>query len=196
MSKAGELSELCTDIPSKHGDAKNRFTALIKCTEAIAVELDTRPRLPENAVIIVDSPNKCPRGWVIFDKSAARVIVGAGNFSDGMDEKFAFDENGQKLKPYAYHQHGGESFVTLKMPQMPSHSHPVTSSPPHTNIHDGFGGSPNNYGLRPNYDPNVLPQTGWSQTQHHNFMGTLGNNQPHNNMPPYVALYFCKKSPQ
>jgi microcystin-dependent protein len=24
-------------------------------------------------------------------------------------------------------------------------------------------------------------------------MATDGGNQPHNNMPPYIALYFCKK---
>ena len=76
---------------------------------------------------------------------------------------------------------------------MPRHGQIVTSSPPTLNIRNGFGGSSADYGLRPNYDPNVQPVEGWSLPQHPDFVSKTGGNQPHNNMPPYIALYFCKK---
>ena len=88
---------------------------------------------------------------------------------------------------------GGEASVQLSWDEMPKHRHTITSSPPSKDIHDGFGGSSEHRGLSEVYDPSILPQPGWSRTQHGEFMSEAGGDQPHNNMPPFIALYYCKK---
>lgn len=72
---------------------------------------------------------------------------------------------------------GGEEMVTLSEAQMPRHGHSVFAV---TDVGapgiDGF--------LVRGPGPNRIPQGA---------VGTSGGNQPHNNMPPYIALAFCIK---
>lgn len=73
---------------------------------------------------------------------------------------------------------GGEETVTLSEAQMPKHSHKISGT---------LSGYP-------------LP---WFESQRSHpvptgvggaiFDWSSGDGKPHNNMPPYIALYFCKK---
>ncbi len=146
--------------------------------------------LPNGAVVAFDRDREigktCPKGWKLFSPAGGRFIVGAGQHENGLTKYPSFaEDNTQAI--------GGSEKAFINIDEMPAHNHPITSSPHGTDIHDGFGGSPNHHGLRPEYDPSVQPTKIWAPTQHPDFMGKIGGNQPHNNMPPYIALYFCKK---
>jgi hypothetical protein len=139
--------------------------------------------IPSGAVVAFDRPDGCPEGWrADISAAAGRMIVGV----DGKDFRLPYIEG----KPeYVV---GGERTHTLTTEEMPPHRHTITSVPD-KDIHDGFGGSSEERGLNPIYDPSILPRPDWSQTQHSEFMSEEGDGLPHNNMPPFIALYLCKK---
>ena len=119
----------------------------------------------------------CPNGWEPFEPAKDRFIVGAGG-------KYA-----------VVGTVGGEEEVTLSNTEMPAHNHRIST------VGVNFGGG----------DPSVVaPRSGvpghldlgWyingssSEIEEPNgaFIYHEGQNQPHNNMPPYIALYFCQKT--
>ncbi|MEM0945168.1 MAG: hypothetical protein AAGI70_14620, partial [Pseudomonadota bacterium] len=115
----------------------------------------------------------CPRGWSLFKAAGGRMIVGAGEHENaGVSEYPSFaDDPGDAT--------GGEERVTLTVAQMPRHSHQERGSnrldvaqAPRDQIH-----------------VQDVDNTGFQKIISHE----SGGGQPHNNMPPYIALYFCKK---
>lgn len=149
--------------------------------------------LPSGAVVAFEA--KCPSGWSRFEPAASRVILGAST-KDELDNgpsRLRRGSNGDELNARPLGSYGGTEQVTLKPAQMPSHSHTVTSSPPGRDIHDGFTGSGEHYGLSPVYDPAMATTSNWPEVQHPHFMSTEGAGDPHFNMPPYVALQYCRK---
>ena len=79
---------------------------------------------------------------------------------------------------YGYRDIGGEEEVTLSLPQMPKHQHllPVAQNEPNEE-----------WAFRADGEGN------WTGV-HHRISDFSGGDEPHNNMPPYIALYFCKKN--
>lgn len=150
------------------------------------VNEEVRAGVPAGAVAAFDLVKGCPPGWSEFQQAAGRFVLGVGAGNE--------DENGEFLSERALSDTGGEEEVTLTEAQIPRHRHAISSQ--HRDVgplHDGFGGSPRDYGLRPNFDPNPSTVEGWSRALHKNFMEPIGQGKAHNNMPPYIALYFCKK---
>lgn len=147
----------------------------IKALETRLKELEQAPapapigkEIASGTVVAFDLPNGCPDGWTEFADAAGRVIIGQGS---GM-----VDENGQPLMSRKYREHGGEEKHTLTVAEMPSHQHSVYQ---HAGYHGGDveGAS-----------------AGDARTMVHAAVsGPTGGGEAHNNMPPYVALYFCKK---
>lgn len=83
---------------------------------------------------------------------------------------------------YAAGTTGGEANVTLTINQMPSHAHQAVGY--NEAIPEGSG----NFlalGRRTSDSPNVELQ---------NAIETAGGNQPHNNMPPYLAVYAWRRT--
>ena len=74
---------------------------------------------------------------------------------------------------------GGEREVTLTIPQMPTHGHRVQYGGADTAVNDSNMDPGSNWGVRGTIGPAITSEA--------------GGNQPHPNMPPYIALYFCKK---
>lgn len=142
--------------------------------------------IPSGAVIAFDLAKGCPAGWRSYPQLAGRMVIGVGRGS--------VDERGRFLTPRELYDDGGNEKVALNLKEMPPHRHTITSSPPDTNIHDGFGGSGSNFGLRPEFDPSVEARPGWSTTQHRFFMSEEGKGEAHDNMPPFLALHYCIKS--
>ena len=81
-------------------------------------------------------------------------------------------------------QTGGETEVSLETPHMPEHSHKLSDSetalliPEIANVPGDFQ-SGGDYSIQMS---STIEDT-----------SEVGGNQPHNNMPPYIALYFCRK---
>lgn len=135
------------------------------------------PDLPGDAVVMFDG--KCPEGWGLYDEVGGRFVVGAGAHSNT-------DETGQRLEKYKPWASGGEERVALTTEQMPNHRHNVLG----IGNKDGNGSNiiPENIALvADGANRGVIGTIDWGFTE------TTGNNQPHNNMPPYIALSFCKK---
>lgn len=118
-----------------------------------------RPAVPSGAVVAFDGA--CPDGWDPYQIAGGRFVVGAGDHPNG----------GTTHKPGAT---GGEEMHTLKIEELPSHSHPYSSL---SSVVGGCGLEGCNSQLQKND----------IQT------GAIGEGKPHNNMPPYIALTYCKR---
>ena len=148
-------------------------------------------KIPSGAVVAFDFDIKissgCPKGWNFFEPAGGRVIVGAGDHQN----KWFRSETGEVVSITIYPTYvqdiragfsetassratGGEERVTLTVAEMPSHSHdlPVNSDP-------------SAQGLK--WQNGYNKKTGMSTSE-------AGDSQPHNNMPPYISLYYCKKN--
>lgn len=81
---------------------------------------------------------------------------------------------------YANGTTGGEATHTLTENEMPSHKHKNFVGQT-----DGTGTYSNN-----------LPQSAWTNKNYWNYYETdaVGGGQPHNNMPPYLAVYVWKRT--
>lgn len=117
----------------------------------------------------------CPEGWRQFDPANGRVIVGI----DGRQE-YAVTLHGG-VPDFAT---GGEEEVTLTEEQMPTHDHATI-----------VGRSPeDSRGWERIYVGDVV-----TMAVHNDFYfggethatAVAGSATPHNNMPPYIALYWC-----
>ena len=103
--------------------------------------------------------------WVAFGAGKVMVGLDAGDTS--------FDTVGET---------GGEKTHTLTIAEMPVHSHAqyVTASP-------GTGGS----GIRQDYDADASGLTAYPQGVN---TGGAGSGGSHNNLQPYIVVYFWKRT--
>ncbi|MEO0990677.1 MAG: hypothetical protein AAFX00_06995 [Pseudomonadota bacterium] len=127
--------------------------------------LTTAPEgVPSGAVIAFTS--SCPKdGWSEFEDARGRVIIGTNpSRTHGYEAR-------------AHESTGGAEKVTLSVEQMPAHSHSIQRAGADTAVNGVTIGT--NWGVRSTIGPDVT--------------NTTGGNQPHENMPPYIALYWCKK---
>ena len=128
--------------------------------------------LPHGIVAAFDRSG-CPPGWAPFTDAAGRVIVGEGQ-AVGLTKR-------------RYRDLGGEETQTLLIDQMPNHKHKV-------------------HAIEGDYEPGARlmhrwiekPQKGHEdnpvvRTDDFRYTEPTGESKSHNNMPPYIALYFCKQ---
>lgn len=128
-------------------------------------DLEAQPEgVPVGAVIAFDRPNGCPRGWSEFEDARGRTVLGA---------------NAERTHGYTarkFREIGGEEDVALTVEEMPNHKHSIQTPYIHGpgTVFGAVKGKPR----APYFQGQTLLSDG---------------GQPHNNMPPYIALYFCKK---
>ncbi len=124
--------------------------------------------LPKGAVIAVNSSESvtCPGDdWKLFKPAKGRFIIGAGHSdTDGLTPRKPFET-------------GGKERHALTVKEMPKHSHGGTlqSSGYSFEHHQSNGRLP---GQKHGYDRDTA---------------FTGEGKAHNNMPPFIALYFCEK---
>jgi hypothetical protein len=129
----------------------------------------------KNAVVAFNTGDKCPDGWLPFDDGIARVIIGAGQ------------TEGLSLRRYA--ETGGNETAVLK----------YTNLPPFTvlkvSYNAGSGGAFNTI------TDLVAGLKDYNEAQPHSSYVVGGNTiTPHHDadpigiMPPYIALYLCKRN--
>ena len=138
-----------------------------------------RTTVPSGAVVAFDLPNGCPEGWSAYPEAWARFIVGAVSEDDlgKIPGDFREDARGEDLSSRLFGKPGGEEQHKLTKPEMPKHSHSLYESKREQRQDEGGGV----FALAG--QGNVPPYETTAQ----------GGSEPHNNMPPYVALYYCKK---
>lgn len=144
---------------------------------------DTRLRdalgvVPAGAVVAFDHADGCPPSWTEFTAGAGRFIIGVG-----YGYRLVY-ERGE-----AQYQTGGEETHALTIEEMPPHQH-VTSllgATRHGRLTLGNAGERIAGIAGSNYSSMEGTYT--------SFEGGAddGSVKPHNNMPPYIALYFCRK---
>lgn len=132
--------------------------------------------LPKGAIIMWYGGNTAPAGWAICDGSKDtpdlrdRFVVGAG-------------------KSYAAKDTGGENMVTLTQAQMPEHAHSISTQNGKL-MGDGVyerddfrdGGHLKGFDRGRAGIVDAIGRTEYT-----------GNNQAHENRPPYYALYYIMK---
>ncbi len=188
---------------------KSRIQAVEHDIERISVALEQGPfstethehvveGIPTGAVVAFPSngpgARACPVGWRLFQEGIGRMIVGAGNIAESPLEEFLFTDRlawHEGMKPGILTV-GGREQVLLEDEHLPTHNHlppsPLTfvwlNQAEVGNNHLPFVGSvqADAQGLRRNITVDAAEK-----------LRTTGGSQPHNNMPPYIALYFCKK---
>jgi len=138
---------------------------------------------------IVAYAEDCPRGWSRFRPATSRVIVGAGDLFT--------PENGQKasikiLSIYDSGKTGGFEKVKLEQKHLPPHKHDVDVKE-HTHKYNIVTGTTDNNKYGPQRAHGNI-ETG--ETLPSDLTVSVsggGESEPHDNMPPYIALYFCQK---
>lgn len=128
--------------------------------------LEKELKLFENAVVAFES-EACPDGWVPYTAASGRTIIGAGI--------------GMGLKARILHDSGGTETHRLTPSEMPEHSHEIEGMTHYS------------------YDTTKIPRTHtnlYTKNNNFQFKGmtlSTGSSAPHNNLPPYYVLTFCKK---
>lgn len=128
----------------------------------------------------------CPRGWSLFEPAGGRMIIGAGRHSNGHTEYPAFADAPSRAV-------GGSEKVSLSGEHIPSHTHNI---PQHGHRHDdwAFGTSDSGgWTLQGGTQRFNIKRSERGASNENLVASSFGGSQPHNNMPPYISLYFCKK---
>jgi hypothetical protein len=126
---------------------------------------------PAGTVAAFDLPNGCPEGWTMFEPAISRTIVGA--VTGRSAEAPTKDMNQKQLTARQYRFAGGEESHILTIDEMPKHTHSA----------QGYGGADASNAGRGNALYNASsPGT-----------GVQGGDKAHNIMPPFIALFYCKK---
>lgn len=134
-------------------------------------DLRSEALVPRGAVVAFDLPGGCPAGWAAFNQANGRTIIGVGVGSGN-------NQCSPPLTERRYREVGGAEVHVLTVDEMPSHSH--------------FPPSRGNSGP---YEVNALQAAGRGHYRgdHQRPTSNTGGNQPHNNMPPYMVLHYCRK---
>lgn len=146
--------------------------------------------IPEGAVAAFALEGGCPIGWADYKEAWGRFVIGAVS-EDRLGEipgEFREDARESDLDARPFLIPGGEEEHMLTAEEMPEHSHDTNKAMTGNGINWHFNHpKPETQPEIPAYYPAKLAD------QRSDRLWSKGGNQPHNNMPPDIALYFCKK---
>ncbi|MEM7383074.1 MAG: hypothetical protein AAF400_02020 [Bacteroidota bacterium] len=167
---------------------------------ALATLKSSEGRLQENGYVLLPKGSiimwsgkvdEIPAGWVLCDgqKSSpdlrSRFIVGAGE--------------GKDLSNYTVGSHGGEEYVTLKKSQMPRHNHTGNVGGDGYHRHSVRGGlhkgkpiANDRVTTSPDGEGAIIDI--FDGGSHGHTIPSDGDNEAHENRPPYYALCFIMKT--
>jgi len=150
---------------------------------------DSSNYLPSGTIVAYNSTT-APNGWALCD---------GNNGTPNLNNRFILGSGNKSINTT-----GGAETVTLNVNQIPSHSHNVSGSTDTKGNHYHYSGITYGYGsntrvsqaMQPvkNFDNSIYTNEAGNHT--HNFnvnSGSTGNNQAHENMPPYYVLTYIIK---
>lgn len=148
--------------------------------------------------------NFAPRGWAFCDGAILSInqnqalfsLLGTTYGGDGRTT-FALPDlrsrmplhagSGPALTTRSLGETGGAESVALTVPQLAAHSHALSAS-----TAPGNRQSPASAYLATDATGSIINYSTTSNAQMASAaIGTTGGNQPHENMPPFLALSFC-----
>ena len=142
--------------------------------------------VPSGAVVAFDREDGCPPGWSEYRDADGRFIVGTGRHTvhDAYENAVAELEFGEE---------GGERTHRLSADEVSDHEHEIW-------IRDMLGpgeAAPLNVGrgindFNPRHELRLVAGTFGSSWGSSLYASDTGRSQAHNNMPPYIALRFCR----
>lgn len=157
----------CNDGPTK-GDA-------VSCLETKLINLQSALEKAEERIKTLENSGGVPSHAVLPFDIATGCPNGWQDFTDGAGRTIIGTGASPNLTTRRYRDVGGKEKHQLTIPEMPKHSHSG-------NVGTG-GESFEHHQSNPR-----MPSTQWQDRT-----GFTGENQPHENMPPYIALNLCKK---
>ena len=141
--------------------------------------------------------NFAPRGWAfcwgqllpIAQNDALFALIGTTYGGDGQ-QTFALPDLRGRVpvhmgSGFTIGQQGGAETVTLATQQLPTHTHVATSDKNAAALTSPAG---NVWAASNNYAQFAPPPGATSMSQ--GTVGLAGGSQPHDNMPPYLAINF------
>jgi hypothetical protein len=142
------------------------------------IERLEKQTVPSGAVMAFDLPGGCPIGWSTFRSATGRTIIGVGKDYDvGLDK----DASGQPLVPRRYGDHGGEARHTLSIDEIPSHTHQIPADENDDYVRQNQARFHGTVSIGDDKNGPI-----------HNTKAA-GGGKPHDIMPPFIALYYCRK---
>ena len=158
------------------------ISALTKFTDLISVLFE--PAVPDGAVVAFLYPCKEVNGWQDYAHGAGKFLLGAGKgvLRPQGPHKPPLSQSEMPLSEIKFGDQGGQEAHTLTIGEIPGHNH---------------GNGPGNYLVQITGRDTVhekTDHTGHEIDIRRGFaIKEAGGGQPHNNMPPYIALHFCQK---
>lgn len=132
----------------------------------------------EGAVVAFDRPEECPEGWDLFKAGFGRMIIGAGGPGDGLTKR-------------EFRLMGGTESHRLTSDELPRHEHPVVGVGDMRITEWGHSVNNNDFPARLDVDDGP-PYNGVKGRLVAQAKKTEA--VQHNNMPPFISLYLCKKT--
>jgi hypothetical protein len=187
-----DIKAIDIDGADKLPDIKANFTcASAKLTAALSrierLEAELRPFSVAKGIVAAfdrsEIEGACPVGWSPFKPAGGRFIVGAGVHTNT-------DANGPLKNHPSYKDKptdavGGEEKHLLAEHEIPTHAHQVYPHAGYTWPDIPAGEKTQQRQGATGGDTTTYVHTGTTSS--------WGGGQPHNTMPPYVALYYCIK---
>jgi len=136
--------------------------------------------MPKGAVVAFSLPEGCPKNWQLYSPVLGRTIIGA---DFGLSEKESAKETKDSpLTQRKLYESGGAEQHKLSVSEMPSHDH--------TRGDYKYLLKSNSYNTYHGKDDRTKGEPNLKRIAR---LKLSGGGKPHNNMPPFIALYYCQK---
>ena len=163
---AAPLTEIRNSVDALPDEARVRALLESEVTPQVVAA-----SVPKGAVVAFATACPAEFGWKEYEPARGRFVVATGEHTDtgGTSRNFTLGTGADD----------GEYRHTLTVDEMPAHRHSVERQGPTRGIE----------GLPPIGTDGAIIATIEAE-----MTSTAGKGQPHNNVPPYIALHFCEKS--
>ena len=183
-----------TDNPTEklevHGNAKaDSFTGDIDASCIVAGLIDSILLFPLRTIIMwYGDQESVPNGWEVCDGSTHGEIT-----TPDLQGLFIVGASTSSSGDYSLGNTGGEPEYTLTKEEIPTHDHDVIDlghTHSYQKVGERHGDDEDKDGHLSKYNSSAQTGIGYANNI---VIGNTGGDQPHENRPPFVAVYFIMK---